>query len=102
MSVWPKEKPPRQEEAWTRISKTFSTTAPGYSQFPSWLLHSSCCSHAECQERDFNMVCNEESEQCECREATQWNEKWERNHKKRFFQEAKITQNIGLKSSIDL
>jgi len=34
-----------------------------------------CTSHAECQERDFNMVCNEESEQCECREATQWNEK---------------------------
>jgi len=34
-----------------------------------------CTRHTDCQERDFNMVCNVESEQCECREATQWNEK---------------------------
>merc|ERR1719397_2055473 len=34
-----------------------------------------CTRHADCQERDFNMVCNKESELCECREATQWNDK---------------------------
>lgn len=34
-----------------------------------------CTRHADCQERDFNMVCNKENEQCECREATQWNDK---------------------------
>lgn len=25
------------------------------------------------------MVCNEESQQCECREATQWSNKWDIN-----------------------
>jgi len=34
-----------------------------------------CTRHDDCQERDFNMVCNKESQLCECREATQWNDK---------------------------
>ena len=41
---------------------------------------SCCCSHGDCQERDFNMVCNEQSQQCECREATQWSNKWDMRH----------------------
>ena len=42
------------------------------------------------------MVCNKESELCECREATQWNDKWEINPKK-----GKIKKNCLVKDTKD-